>query len=78
MKFIIGGEDWMSYFERMAYDGAIGIFYKDTLSGVLAYLIVGLLCLFAIIGFITVLRLIFRPRKKKMSAEEKWMKTGKY
>lgn len=78
MKFIIGGEDWMSYFERMTYDGAIGIFYKDTLGGILAYLIVGLLILLAVIGLITVLRFIFRPRKKKMTPGEKWLKTGKY
>ena len=78
MKFILGGENWISYFERLAYDGVIGIFYKDTLSGILAYLIVGLVLIFAIIGFIGVIRTIFKPRKKKMSAEEKWIKTGKY
>lgn len=78
MKIIIGGEDWLSYLERMTYDGAIGIFYKDTLSGVIAYLIAGLIILLAIIGLITVLRFFFRPSKKKMSPGEKWLKTGKY
>ena len=77
MKLFIGGEDWYSFFERMTYDGVIGLFYKDTWGGVLAYLIVGLICLLAVIGLITVIRLIFRPRKSKMSPTEKWMKTGK-
>ena len=78
MKLIIGGESFLEWLDRATYDGAIGLFYNGTWGGVLAYLIVGLLCLFAVIGFITVLCLLFRPRKKKMSAEEKWMKTGKY
>ena len=78
MKFIIGGEDWVSFFERMTYDGAIGIFYNGTWHGVLAYIIVGLICLFAVIGLISVIRLIFRPKKSKMSADEKWFKTGKW
>lgn len=78
MKLIIGGEDWISFFERMTYDGAIGIFYNGTWYGVLAYIIVGLICLFAVIGLITVISLIFRPRKPKMSSSEKWLKTGKW
>ena len=78
MKFIIGGEDWISFFERMTYDGAIGIFYNGTWNGVLAYIIVGLICVFAVIGLISVISIIFRPRKSKMSASEKWIKTGKW
>lgn len=77
MKFIIGGEDWSGFFERMTYDGAIGIFYNGTWHGVLAYIIFALICLLAVIGLITVIRMIFRPRKPKMSATDKWMKTGK-
>ena len=78
MKFFIGGEDWYSFFERMTYDGGIGIFYKDTWSGILAYLIVGLICLFALIGLFVVLKaLFFHPRKFKTSPTDKWMKTGK-
>lgn len=82
MKIFIGGEDWYSFFERMTYDGVIGIFYKDTLNGILTYIIVALLCILAVIGLITVIRLIFRPlfrpKKSKMSAEDKWLKTGKW
>lgn len=77
MKFIIGGEDWTTFFERMTYDGAIGIFYNGTWHGVLAYIIVGLICLLAVIGLITIISRIFRPKKSKMSPTDKWMKTGK-
>lgn len=79
MKFMFGGEDLASYFERMTYDGAIGIFFNGTWNGVLAYIIIGLICLLAVVGLISIIRLIFRPkkRKSKMSDTEKWMKTGK-
>jgi len=78
MKFIIGAEDGWGWLERATYRGAIGFFYDDTWGGVLAYLIVGLICLLAVIGLITVIRFIFRPRKPKMTPSEKWMKTGKW
>ncbi len=77
MKLIVGAEDGWGWLERATYKGAIGLFYDDTWSGVLAYIIIGLICLLAVIGLITVIRLIFRPRKPKMSPTEKWMKTGK-
>ena len=77
MKLIIGGENGFAWLESASYHGAIGLFYNDTWGGVLAYLVVGLLCLLATIGLITVLIFLFRPRKKKMSATDKWMKTGK-
>lgn len=77
MKLIIGAETGWGWLERATYRGAIGLFYDDTWSGLLAYLIVGLICLLAVIGLITVIRLIFRPRKRKMTSTEKWMKTGK-
>ena len=78
MKFIIGGEDWVSFFERMTYDGAIGIFYNGTWNGVLAYIIMGLVCILAIIGLITVIKSLLKPKKPKMSDSERWMKTGKW
>lgn len=78
MKLIIGAETGWGWLERASYRGAIGLFYDDTWSGVLAYIIFGLLCLLAIIGLITVISLIFRPRKPKMSSSEKWLKTGKW
>lgn len=65
MKLIIGGENGFAWLERASYHGAIGLFYNDTWGGVLAYLVVGLLCLLATIGLITVLIFLFRPRKKK-------------
>lgn len=77
MKLIIGAETGWGWLERATYRGAIGLFYDDTWSGLLAYLIVGLICLLAVIGLITVIRLIFRPRKRKMTSTGKWMKTGK-
>lgn len=77
MKLFIGGEDWYSFFERMTYDGVIGLFYKGTWYCILTYLIFGLICILAVIGLITVIGLIFRPRKPKMSPTDKWMKTGR-
>lgn len=66
MKFIIGGEGGWGWLERATYDGAIGIFYNGTWSGVLTYLIVGLLILFAVIGFVfTVKAILFGKKKKK-------------
>lgn len=79
MKFIIGGEDWLSFFQRMTYDGAIGIFYNGTWNGVLAYIIIGLICILAVIGLISIIAFLFsRPKKSKMGAGEKWIKTGKW
>ncbi len=77
MKLIIGAETGWRWLERATYRGAIGLFYDATWSGVLAYVIVGLICLLAVIGLITVIRFIFRPRKSKMSPTDKWMKTGR-
>ena len=80
MKLIIGAETGWGWLERATYRGAIGLFYDDTWGGVLAYVIFGLLCLLAVIGLITVISLIFHPRKRKnkMSATDKWIKTGKW
>lgn len=64
MKFIFGGEDWIGYLERLTYDGAIGIFYKDTFSGLLAYLIVIAIAILAIIGLFTVLKWLLVGKKK--------------
>lgn len=64
MRFIFGGENWLNYLERLAYDGVIGIFYKDTWSGVLAHLIVLVILLLAVIGFFTVLKRILFGKKK--------------
>lgn len=78
MKFIVGGEDMMSYIERMAYDGVIGIFYKTTWQGVLAYLIFGLMVVLSIIGLVTVVKwFINKPTKKKETPGERWLRTGK-
>lgn len=77
MKFLIGEGGW-SRLERLAYRGAIGIFYDSTLAGVLAYIIFAVICILAIIGLVTVIGMVFGKKgKKKMSAHEKWIKTGK-
>ena len=78
MKFLIGEGGW-SWLERATYRGAIGLFYDSTWGGVLAYVIFGLVCVLAVIGLIAVINFIFsRGGKKKMSASEKWLKTGKW
>ena len=79
MKFVIGAEDFLGWLDRATYKGAIGIFYNDTWSGVLAYLIFGLIIIFAVIGFVALLKfLFFRPKKPKTSSADKWLKTGKW
>lgn len=60
------------------YWGAIGFFYNTTLGALLAYLIIGLVILFAVIGFFATIKwLIFGRHKKKKSYGEQWLKTGK-
>ena len=76
MKFIIG-EDWQSIWERLTYRGIIGIAYESTLDGVLAYLVFGLICLFAVIGVIATIKFIFFGRKKQEDPHQKWLRTGK-
>lgn len=78
MRFFIGGEDGWSWLERMTYDGAIGIFYKDTIGGILAFLIFAALCIFAIIGIISVFKWIFFGRKPKEDPGKRWLRTGKF
>lgn len=82
MKFLIGGDGW-AWLERATYRGGIGLFYNDTLNGILAYAIIAIICILAVIGLITVLGWIFGGirsggRGKKMSSHEKWIKTGKF
>lgn len=77
MKLIIGGETGWGWLERATYRGAIGLFYEDTLSGLLAYLIFGLICLFAIIGIFSLLKWVFFRRKPKEDPGKKWLRTGK-
>lgn len=78
MKFILGGEDGLAWLERMTYDGAIGFFYKDTLGGVLSFLIFGVVCILAVIGLITILKWLIVGRKPKEDPGKKWMRTGKF
>lgn len=65
MKFMWGGEDWVGYLERLTYDGAIGIFYKDTLGGMAAYAIAGVISLLALIGLLATVKWFFTRKKKK-------------
>ena len=77
MKFIVG-EDWISILDRLSYRGIIGLAYESTLSGILAYIVFGLLCIFGFIGFITVLKWILFGRTKKEDPGKKWLRTGKF
>lgn len=74
MRFIIGESGW-TYLERLSYRGVIGIFFEDTLSGVLSYLIFGLICFFTIIGIISTIKfLLFGIHRKPKSTYEIWQK----
>lgn len=68
MKIIIGGETGWEYFERWAYDGVIGIFYKTTFQGLLAYLIFGIMIILSVIGLCTVIKWLIGGRKKKKNS----------
>lgn len=58
MKFIISETGW-DYLEILMYRGCIGLFYETTLQGMLAYIIFGLLMLFAVIGVISTVKFLF-------------------
>ena len=74
MRFIIGEDGW-TYLERLSYRGVIGIFFEDTLSGILSYLIFGLVCIFTIIGIIATIKfLFFGSHRKPKSSYEIWQK----
>lgn len=77
MKFLIGEGGW-SYLERLSYRGMIGLFYESTWDGVLAYIIFGLFCIFAVVGLVTILKTIFFGRPKKEDPGKKWLRTGKF
>ena len=76
MKFIMG-EDWINFLERLTYRGIIGIAYESSLDGGLAYIIFGLVCLFAVIGVISTIKFLFFGRRKKEDPDQKWLRTGK-
>ena len=71
MRFMFGEGGW-SYLERLTYRGFIGFFYENTLMGILTYCIIGLILIFAIIGFLTVIRFLFRGKKKGKKQVSIW------
>lgn len=77
MKFIIG-EGFMSQLDRFSYRGGIGFYYDSTLGGIITFLVVGLICVFAVIGFITVLKWLFWGIPKKEDPGKRWLRTGKF
>ena len=78
MKFIFGGEGFWGWLDRATYRGAIGLFYSNTWSFILAVLILAIVCILAVIGLITVISLLVRPKKTKSGSSDKWLKTGKW
>ncbi len=76
MKFMIGEGIW-NQLERMAYRGGVGFYYESTLGGVLTFIVVGLICLFTVIGIIATIKFLFFGRKKKEDPHQKWLRTGK-
>lgn len=63
MKFFIGSDGW-AWLNWAAYEGTIGVFYKNTFWGILAYIIFGLICIFTIIGLFSTLKWLFTRKKK--------------
>lgn len=76
MKFIIGESSW-SYLDRLTYRGVIGLFYDDTLSGLLSYIIIALVLILAVIGLIAIFKGFFKKKKKDKDPYKEWIKTGK-
>ena len=71
------GEGGWSYLERLTYRGFIGFFYENTLMGILTYCIIGLILIFAVIGFLAVIRFLFRGKKKGKTPECSGVKSRK-
>lgn len=62
MKLIIG-ESATSHMERLQYNGVIGLFFKNTLGGIISYIIFALFIFLAIVGLITMLKWVFKRKK---------------
>lgn len=76
MRFIMTEDAW-ERLGSLSYRGVIGLFYDSTWGGVLAFIIVAVVALLAVIGLFSVLRFIFGGRKPKETPHEKWLRTGK-
>lgn len=74
MKFIIGEGGW-SYLDRLSYRGVIGIFFDNTWTGLLSYIIVAAILILAVIGLIAVFKGLFK--KKSKDPYKEWIRTGK-
>lgn len=70
------GEDWATYFERLAYRGFIGFLYETTLEGVITWIICGVILIFAIIGIVSVFKRLFTGGRKPTSYE-RWERERK-
>lgn len=68
------------YFSQSSV-GGYGILFGNTFGMILAHIFLAIIGVFSIIGiFVTIKTLIKRilfGRKKKMTPEEKWLKTGR-
>lgn len=80
IKFLIGAEGHSGMWARYNYGGAIGIFYTGTWHGVLAYTIVTVILVFAVIGVVSTIKhlALSRPKDDTMDPTERWLKTGKW
>ena len=62
--------------------GVIGLVYEGSGGAALAYIVFFLFAILALLGAFTIIKalikLILFGRKKKMTPEEKWLKTGKF
>ena len=81
MKLIISEGD-LNWVEWLHYRGVIGLFYSSTWEGLLAYAIIAVICVLALIGLLTVIRWIIsgiqKGNKKNKDPYSEWLKTGKF
>lgn len=57
--------------------GGYGILFGNVFGMILAYLLLIIVAISAIVGFIVILKWIFGGKGRKMDPHEKWLKTGK-
>lgn len=72
MKFIFGGIDLFGM--KL---GGVGIIYTSTWGAIGTYLITGIVCLLAIVGLVTICRVLLGGRRRKETPGERWKRTGR-
>lgn len=57
--------------------GGYGILFGNIFGMILAYLLLIIVAISAIVGFFVIIKWIFGGKRRKMDPHERWLKTGK-